>query len=1082
MAIISNIDDILRVSSDGTINIVGGVLQIDGTTVINNSRFFTGDGSGLTNISADTLDGQDGTYYLDWTNVTNKPSPTITLAGDLTGSVTLTSLGNGTLTATIAANSVALGTDTTGNYVATVTGTANEIEVTGSGSESAAVTIGLPNDVLISNNLTVNGNLTINGTTTTINAETINLADNIITLNSNYTGSTPTENAGIEVERGTLTNVVLQWNETSDHWEIASGGTVGRILTTGDEGTGNGLDADTVDGLQASQFLRSDADDTFTGNLQTNLGTNGIRFGNSNQTDTNDGFIAAGRFASGLNIVGTQTIAGTGRQIRLWGSVITEGGQVFWHSGNDGAASGLDADLLDGQQGSFYQPASTAITTSNIGSQSVAFATSAGSANTLTTARTISLSGDVTGSVSFNGSANVTITAAVVDDSHNHVIANVDGLQAALDAKLNSATYTAADVLTKLLTVDGATSSLDADLLDGQHGTYYLDWTNVTNKPSPTLTLTGDATGSATFTNLGNATLTVTVANDSHTHDTRYYTEAESDNRFFNVAGDTVTGTAVFLGNMFWQVSAADAAYQRVDARDDATNFARMHWYGINDTGGTSNFRHAWYDGANYINVTANSGGRLDFTGSAASMYIGSDRVYDDGYHPDADNSDALNGISAVNLYNNMNEIHSARTSFDATVPSYDFGYRFVQGNTNGPGTGGSQFYSWYIGLGNQYPATGSGSYGAMFAVDRNSATPYLSVRYNEANNFSTWRRISAGKADTLTTARTIGGVSFDGSANINLPGVNTAGNQNTSGNAATTSQRNFSGDISTTGQGRFTGWYNGNAATGLGAEIGISDGQGYIFTYNRQTSSYGILNISTGSANMQFNGSAINVTTGSLQQGGNQVWHAGNDGAGSGLDADLLDGQQGSYYQKKTNVQDAAPSGATGDLWYESDTGIMHVYYDGFWVDVAPQPGSNSNLQLNSLGVGTAASGTTGEIRATNDVTAYFSDARLKTFEGVIPNALDKVNSLNGYYFRENDTAREIGYNNPNRQVGVSAQEVEAVLPEVVTTAPISDEYLTVKYEKMVPLLIEAIKELDSKYQARINELENEIRKLKGE
>jgi hypothetical protein len=118
-------------------------------------------------------------------------------------------------------------------------------------------------------------------------------------------------------------------------------------------------------------------------------------------------------------------------------------------------------------------------------------------ADTLTTARTISLTGAVTGSVSFNGSSNVsiattatadptltlsgdasgsatftnlgnaTLSVTVADDSHNHVISNVDGLQTALDAKLASSSYTAADVLTKIKTVDGAGSGLDADLLDG---------------------------------------------------------------------------------------------------------------------------------------------------------------------------------------------------------------------------------------------------------------------------------------------------------------------------------------------------------------------------------------------------------------------------------------------------------------------------------------------------------------------------------------------------------------------------------------------------------------------------------------
>ena len=129
--------------------------------------------------------------------------------------------------------------------------------------------------------------------------------------------------------------------------------------------------------------------------------------------------------------------------------------------------------------------------------------------------------------------------------------------------------------------------------------------------------------------------------------------------------------------------------------------------------------------------------------------------------------------------------------------------------------------------------------------------------------------------------------------------------------------------------------------------------------------------------------------------------------------------------------------------------------------------------FKCSGLGVGTAAIAG-GRIVATEDIYAYYSDARLKDFEGTIPNALDKVLSLNGYYFRENERAKELGYKNDGRQVGVSAQEVEAVLPEVVVDAPINGnfegaDYKTVKYEKLVPLLIEAIKELE----ARVKELE---------
>ena len=120
----------------------------------------------------------------------------------------------------------------------------------------------------IQNDLTIQGDLTVSGNTTTVNTEEILLADNIITINSNYTGSNPTEDGGIEVERGTLANAKVIWSESNDWWQLEVNGSVlGRIITTADEGPGNGFDADTVDGLEAEQFLRSDADDTATGNI-----------------------------------------------------------------------------------------------------------------------------------------------------------------------------------------------------------------------------------------------------------------------------------------------------------------------------------------------------------------------------------------------------------------------------------------------------------------------------------------------------------------------------------------------------------------------------------------------------------------------------------------------------------------------------------------------------------------------------------------------------------------------------------------------------------------------------------------------
>lgn len=107
-------------------------------------------------------------------------------------------------------------------------------------------------------------------------------------------------------------------------------------------------------------------------------------------------------------------------------------------------------------------------------------------------------------------------------------------------------------------------------------------------------------------------------------------------------------------------------------------------------------------------------------------------------------------------IFNNMGDNHSTRTSFDASTPSYNFGWRFIQGNANGPGVNSAaQYYSLYVGLGNDYPATGAGSYGMQIAFPRNVSNPYLAIRYNESNSLAAWQKISAGYADSAGSATT---------------------------------------------------------------------------------------------------------------------------------------------------------------------------------------------------------------------------------------------------------------------------------------------------------------------------------------
>jgi len=127
------------------------------------------------------------------------------------------------------------------------------------------------------------------------------------------------------------------------------------------------------------------------------------------------------------------------------------------------------------------------------------------------------------------------------------------------------------------------------------------------------------------------------------------------------------------------------------------------------------------------------------------------------------------------------------------------------------------------------------------------------------------------------------------------------------------------------------------------------------------------------------------------------------------------------------------------------------------------------------------------GIIRATGSITSFhdYSDERLKDREGNIENPLDIVDKLQGFYYRPNKTANDLGIKGNKRDLGISAQDVEKILPDLVNIAPIDVEYdkekniisktgsnyLTVNYEKMIPLLIESIKELNK----NINELKKE-------
>ena len=193
----------------------------------------------------------------------------------------------------------------------------------------------------------------------------------------------------------------------------------------------------------------------------------------------------------------------------------------------------------------------------------------------------INLTGDVSGSTTITNLATGTynISVTVTDDSHNHVIGNIDNF-----------TEEVQDIVGQMINPTNVEAGLNV---------YYDDNTGKINFDvnDPTITLTGDVTGTATMTNLGSINITTTVANDSHDHDGRYYTESEADSRFFNVSGDTITGSATINTDL----SVNRDVY--IGANGNGTTDLYFYDDNSNDWRGIR-----WNDGANSFEVEDDGG------------------------------------------------------------------------------------------------------------------------------------------------------------------------------------------------------------------------------------------------------------------------------------------------------------------------------------------------------------------------------------------------------------------------------------------------------------------------------------------
>jgi len=1018
-------------------------------------------------------------------STTATSDPTITLAGDLTGSVTLTNLGNGTLTASVVDDSHTHD----GRYF---TETESDARYVRTGAAS-----------------TMSGKLTLTG-------------------GGNDADPTSSINPALQITSG---SIYLNHDEALIVFDEGQ-----KMITSNDSQgnfhiiAGSGNDATHISSSSGNSGLAK-----LTFNTDGTDGAANISIGPARSAGSSAAYdygLAIERGVSGLKWC-------TGSSTTYASALATK--YTIWHSGNDGSGSGLDADLLDGQQGSYYL-------------------------NTSTT-----FGGDVSGTYN---------AIVVADDSHNHIIGNVDGLQAALDAKLASSSYTAADVLTKIKTVDGSGSGLDADLLDGKDHTKF----------GATLATYGSASGAsgrirctAPFNTNSAHMFQVTVSiyssytqhtyvvggymypstNQWHAPTCVYYGTGTPDivvgrdangRAYISIANGNYTGVRVHNMTLGYQTSLSDtydpwtitidgatensvtptvskvwtsgnggsgsgldadlldgqqgSSYLRSNV--SATNTVDLRapiFYDSNDT--------AYYaDPASTSNINAMQMAgplRMYAGGYEGSILFGSNSTWRCGIrqHDDADaelriwakNAGGMiflatgydgepasiarptNGLVIQNNNVGIGNFSSSDPAYDLHVADGGIGY--ASGSFRAPIFYDSNDTAWYINPASTSITDPSGKFRQYVQIGD-------SASYN-SNDGSWGARLNV--TDNIHAKITVG---QDANAMLSHWFAHTG---HTSIKIGTSTAHDVEIQRGSTTQ---LGAYNGYA-------LAHNQMRSPIFYDSNNTAYYGNFASDT---SIVLNGMIKYGATNAESQGGFVGRHT------DGLATDIY----------------PSPIYCIGTNYRPSGTGLSNMYGVGYahtnasFYGLSGQSGwgfyvaadGDARVQLN---------GGNGAVSCTGQVVAYASDGRLKKNVTTITNALEKLSKIRGVtYDWVDDITTEYDFH-PSKmhEVGVIAQEVQEVLPEIITEAPFNSLYtaktgwkkiqkqmeddlgrevtkaeaktefeklteeersnlsenhnfLTVDYERITPLLIEATKELNSKIEqqaAEIAELKTLLQKL---
>ena len=937
--------------------------------------------------------------------------------------------------------------------------------------------------------VTVLGNLTVNGTTTQINSTQVNIGDNILELN--YGGSQTT--AGIYAKDATGISTIsgsLLWDATTDYWKGGRLGNESKLLLAG----GDSVISSSAQLTELNSFTSSA--NVRLNNLESTSASVNISVSNLNAETASletRGTTLAQVTSSILSWTASAKVELSNLETKSASVDVAISNHNIWSASAKIELSNLEltsASVNTSISNINNLTSSALVRFSNLEATSESVNTSISNLNGETASletRAVTLSQLTSSMLSWSSSTDVRISnletkSASVDTS----IININLYTASVRTDLASIHQTTASLNTATASINNFTASMTASYLVLSASVEYINRIGFGGY---------DVSGSfsqlfAESASLENRMLQIAVVTSSlistaSNHEQRLDTiESQTGSYARTDTANIFNGTQTISGSLYitqdlivfgsssiQNVSASainiGANTVQLNTNTPSVRFGGMvvadsgsnngisgsllwdsqnnHWVYSNPSGSN-------YDGAMLISGPKNTSGLGNEVGVTPNMLIvgqGEDHVSSSNiYHNNtitAFGQDVYvtTGSLYVGTLNAQNGVVSGSSQINVTATT---NYSVIASQFSAIGTETSsledraetlRIYTSSLETRMSAIATETASIETRFG-DLATLTGSNIIRLNNLESTSASVNVSISNINSFTSS-----INTTIKNKLNLDGVISSSTQ-----LSGTTIQNLSGSFTGSFKGPLNGLasqaslvitQNSNTNQDYSLVFVISGSNGFLQTYTDGLSNL-LYNPSTNRLKSDYIQGAIEATNG-VVSGSSQITLSGTTG----------------YSSLATTFEPIASSTHTlvtgsSQITLSSTTGGS----------------TTSDVQFGSLGIGTTASGVSGEIRAAGDITAYYSsDERLKENIQPIENALSKVEAISGNTYDWKEGFETI-HSHKGHDLGVIAQQVQSVLPEVVTERETG--YLAVDYVKLVPVLIEAIKELS----AKVKELES--------